>query len=120
MDELQNMLSQKIGIFYKDQVWKRKVFDKIVEYYRSLDMIDFHIYNSWDARIVLTDKTEILFVEANEKCRGHKFSKVIIQPGVDQLIIDNIIRPCILPFINGKYYITDILQEYNINKGEIS
>lgn len=109
MDQLQNMLSQKIGIFYKDQVWKRKVFDKIVEYYRSLDMIDFHIYNSWDARIVLTDKTEILFVEANEKCRGHKFSKVIIQPGVDQLIIDNIIRPCIVPFMGTHCYAFDNL-----------
>lgn len=111
MDQLQNMLSQKIGIFYNDQVWKRKVFDKIVEYYRSLDMIDFHIYNSWDARIVLTDKTEILFVKASDRSKGYRFNKVIIQPEVDQLIIDNVIRSCIVPFMGTCCYTFDIYND---------
>ena len=97
MNQLQYILSQKIGIFYKDTEWKGKIFGEIVEYYSSLDMIDFYRYNSWEARIVLTDKTKIIFVEANGRCRGHRFSKAIIQPEVDQSIIDNVIRPCIVP-----------------------
>ena len=97
MNQLQYILSQKIGIFYKDTEWKGKIFGEIVEYYSSLDMIEFHRYSKWDVRIVLKDNTEIIFVEANERCKGHKFSKAIIQPEVDQSIIDNVIRPCIVP-----------------------
>lgn len=108
MGQLQNILSQKIGIFYKDTEWKGKIFGEIVEYYSSLDIIEFHRYSKWDVRIVLKDNTEIIFVEANERCKGHKFSKAIIQPEVDQSIIDNVIRPCIVPFMGTQCYVFDI------------
>ena len=106
MKELQYILCQKIGIIYKNQKWKKEMFDKIAEHYRSLDMIDFLTYGTWDARIVLKDKTEIVFVEASNRSRGYRFSKVIIQPEVDQSIIDTVIRPCILPFT--QCYVVDI------------
>lgn len=73
-------------------------------------MINYIIYNSWDARIVLKDKTTISFVRADDKCRGYRFEKIIIQPEVDQLIADTVIRPCILPSINNKCYVIDILE----------
>ena len=109
MDQLPNILSQKIGIFYKDTEWKGKIFGEIVEYYSSLNMIEFHRYSKWDVRIVLKDNTEIIFMEANKKCRGYRFSKVIIQPEVDRHIIDNIIRPCIVPFLDAHCYAFDNL-----------
>lgn len=97
MDELQSILCQRIGIFYKDEKWKRKIFDEIADYYRSLDMIDFLRYAMWDARIVLKDGTTICFVRAEGQSKGRRFSKVIIQSGVEQSIIDTIIKPCLLP-----------------------
>lgn len=94
---LQGILCQRIGIFYKDEEWKRKIFDEIADYYRSLDMIDSLTYAIWDAKIVLKDGTKICFVRAESRCKGQRFSKVIIQSGVDQSIIDMIIKPCLLP-----------------------
>lgn len=94
---LQGLLCQRIGIFYKNKKWKRKMFDEIADYYRSLDMIDFLTYAMWDAKIVLKDGTTICFVRAEGRCKGQRFSKVIIQSGVDQSIIDTIIKPCLLP-----------------------
>lgn len=108
MKELQYILCQKIGVFYKNQKWKKEMFDKIAEYYRSLDMIDFLMYGTWDARIVLKDKTTIYFVDANTRSKGQRYSKVIIQQGVDQQIIDTVIRPCVLPFAGTQCYVVDI------------
>ena len=90
MDNLQSMLCQRIGIFYSDNKWAKKIFSKTHDYYRSLDMIDR--INS-TAMIRLKDNTEIVFVRAAENARGHCFSKVILQPGIDKELIDRVIRP---------------------------
>lgn len=108
MEELQYILAQRIGVFYKNQKWKKEMFDKIAEYYRSLDMINSLTYTMWDASIVLKDRTVITFVEANNRSRGCKFSKVIIQPEIEQSIIDTIIKPCMLPFASTQCYVVDI------------
>ena len=108
MKELQYILAQRIGVFYKDEKWKRKIFDEIADYYRSLDMIDFLSYAMWDARIVLKDGTTICFVSAESRCKGQRFSKVIIQSGVEQSIIDAVIKPCISPFASIQCYVVDI------------
>lgn len=97
MDKLQYILCQRIGIFYKDEKWKGKIFDEIADYYRSLDMIDHLSYTMWDARIALKDGTVIYFVRAEGRRKGQRFNKVIIQSGVEQSIIDTIIKPCLLP-----------------------
>ena len=108
MEELKYILAQRIGVFYKNQMWKRDMFDKIAEYYRSLDMIDSLIYAMWNARIVLKDGTVITFVEANNTSRGRRFCKVIVQPEIEQSIIDTIIKPCIVPFAGTQCYVLDI------------
>ena len=105
MDELQNILCQRIGIFYKDEKWKRKIFDEIADYYRSLDMIDHLSYAMWDAKIFLKDGTTIYFVRAEGRRKGQRFSKVIIQSGVEQPIIDTIIKPCLLPLTSMQCFI---------------
>lgn len=111
MEELQYILAQRIGVFYKNQMWKRDMFDKIAEYYRSLDMIDSLTYAMWNARIVLKDETVISFVEANNRSRSCRFFKVIVQPEIEQSIIDTIIKPCILPFAGTQCYVVDIYND---------
>lgn len=108
---LQNILRQRIGIFYKDEEWKRKIFDEIADYYRSLDMINFLSYAMWDTKIVLKDGTTIYFVRAEGRSKGQRFSKVIIQSGVEQSIIDTVIRPCVLPFAGTQCYVVDIYND---------
>lgn len=88
MDSLQRMLCQKIGIFYRDNKWAEKMFNKIYDYYRSLDMIDRVFYLA----IRLKDGSEIIFVRAAENARGYCFSKVILQQGIDNELIDCVIR----------------------------
>ena len=109
MDKLKYILPQKIGAFYKNQKWKKEMFDKIAEYYRSLDMIDFLTYSTWDTRIVLKDGTEIFFVEASDRSRGYKFTKVIVQPEIDLSIYDAVIRHCI--FAVTQCYWVDIYND---------
>ena len=107
MEELQYILAQRIGVFYKNQMWRRDMFDKIAGYYCSIDMIESLTYSMWNARIVLIDGTVITFVEADNRSRSCRFSKVIIQPEVNQAIIDGVIRPC-LPFASTQCYVVDI------------
>ena len=111
MDKLQGILCQRIGIFYKDEKWKRIIFDEIAEYYRLLDMIDYLSYAKWNAKILLKDGTTIYFVRAEGQSRGQRFSKVIIQSGVEQSIIDVVIRPCVLPFASTQCYVVDIYND---------
>lgn len=107
MTELQYILVQKIGVFYKNQKWKKNMFDKIAEHYRSLDMIESLRYAIWDSKIILKDGSGIVFVEANNRCKGQRFTKVIIQPEIDKPIIDTVIKPCILPFAGTQCYVVD-------------
>ena len=88
MNNLQQMLCQRIGIFYKDNKWAAEMFNKIYDYYRSLDMID-RVFSS---AMRLKDNSEIIFVRAAENARGHCFSKVILQQGIDKELIDCVIR----------------------------
>ena len=88
MDSLQRMLCQRIGVFYRDKKWAAEMFNKIYDYYHSLDMIDrvFHL------AIRLKDNSEIIFVKAAENARGHCFSKVILQQEIDKELTDCVIR----------------------------
>lgn len=88
MNSLQQMLCQRIGIFYKDNKWAAEMFNKIYDYYHSLDMID----RVFRLAIRLKDNSEIIFVRAAENARGYCFSKVILQQGIDKELIDCVIR----------------------------
>ena len=88
MDSLRQMLCQRIGIFYRDSKWAAEMFDKIYDYYHSLDMID----RVFRLAIRLKDNSEIIFVRAAENARGHHFSKVILQQGIDEELINCVIK----------------------------
>lgn len=94
---LRQILSQKIGVFYKDREWTYKIFDQIIEEYPS-DYIFRCRHSSSDMSIQFTDGTEVRFVLATESCKGQCFSKVIMQPGIDEDIVNSIIRPQLKDF----------------------
>jgi len=94
MNNLQQMLCQRIGIFYRDNKWAAEIFNKIYDYYHSLDMIDRIYGTTWSSpeTIRLKDNTTIVFVRAAENARGHCFSKVILQQEIDKELIDCVIK----------------------------
>lgn len=96
MDKLQYIFRQNIGIFFKDITWKDNVYNEIKNYYEERECISLTLNFKGSARIELKDGSVIYFVPANDCSRGHRFSKAILQPGIDKEIIDCVIRPSIV------------------------
>ena len=94
MDILTFMLRQSIGIYYKDFDWASRLFNRIIEYYPKEYLVERGIKkNKNNLRIEFKDGSVIKFVYANESSRGYSFSKIIMQPGIDEEIIRDIICP---------------------------
>ena len=94
MDILTFMLRQSIGIYYKDFDWASRLFNRIVEYYPQDYFVERGIKKSKNnPRIEFKDGSIIRFVYANGSSRNYHFSKIIIQPGIDEEIIRCIICP---------------------------
>lgn len=94
MDILTFMLRQSIGIYYKDFDWASRLFNRIMEYYPQEYFAERGIKkNKNNLRIEFKDGSVIRFVYANESSRGYSFSKIIMQPGIDEEIIRDIICP---------------------------
>ena len=104
MDELQYMLHQKIGVFYKDISWKDNIYNEIKNYYEKLEYISL-VWNSKDnTRIELKDGSVIYFVPTDSFSKGRRYSRAILQPGIDEEIIDCVIKRSItIPF----YYVLE-------------
>ena len=92
MSALQYALGQSIGIYYKNREWKDDMFYKIKDYY-TMDFIEYIRNSRYEAKILLKDGTTIKFVDANTNSRGSCFSKIILEPEID----DEVIRARILP-----------------------
>lgn len=92
MSALQYALSQSIGIYYKNCKWKDDMFYKIKDHY-TMDFIEYLSNSKYEAKILLKDGTTIRFVNANTNSRGYCFSKIILEPEID----DEVIRARILP-----------------------
>lgn len=94
MNTLTYMLSQSIGIYYKDFDWASRLFDRIVEHYPQEYFAERGIRKSkLNMRIDFKDGTTIRFVRASESARGCCFSKIIMQPDIDEEIIRCVIYP---------------------------
>lgn len=92
MNALQYALSQSIGVYYKNRKWKDDMFYKIKDYY-PVDFIEYFMNSQYETKILLKDGTTIRFVDANTNSRGSCFSKIILEPEID----DEVIRVRILP-----------------------
>ena len=90
---LPDTLTQNIGIYYKDEDWKCEVFTEIMNYYDSINLTSYVSYGSEKTRIELKDGSIIRFICADNKSRGLRFNKVILQPGIDESIIEQVIKP---------------------------
>ena len=94
MDILTFMLSQSIGIYYKDFDWASRLFNRILEYYPQEYLAERGIKkNKNNLRIEFKDGSVIRFIHASESAKGCCFSKIIMQPGIDEEIIECIICP---------------------------
>jgi hypothetical protein len=109
MSALQYALSQSIGIYYKNYRWKDDMFYKIKDYY-TMDFIEYIGNSRYEAKILLKDGTTIKFVDANTDSRGSCFSKIILEPEID----DEVIRARILPTLKHQNRNVMIISEDEI------
>lgn len=94
MDTLTFGLSQQIGIWYKESDWMFRIFDDIIKHYPPDWFTERGIIRSIrGCYLSFKDGSTIKFVRANENERGHCFSKVIIQPGIDHDFVRQYIMP---------------------------
>jgi len=95
--DIQFELTQRIGVYYIDEEWKRKIFDQIYNYYKSIDFVEHSYYSRGNSTIELKDGSLIHFIPANVNSRGMRHTKVLLQSGIDKQIIDYIIKPTLAP-----------------------
>ena len=90
--DLEFALNQRIGVYYLDNKWKEEMFLKLANYYGNIDIIKSMQHLKNGSRIQLTDGSVIDFVQANENCRGRRYSKIIMQQGISEEFIDCVIK----------------------------
>ena len=95
MEYISRILRQKILVVYRDNEWKNKIFNKILALY-PIDTITKHRLTAYNSYIELVDGTTIRFVYANEHIRGIKANKIIVQNGIDEEILNKVVRPALI------------------------
>lgn len=98
---LSNITSQKIGIFYKDVEWAKKVWDDVVSGLFPNLIAEMRKFKDMrDSIIVLNNGTKIRFVEAVKYSKGCKFDKAYYQPEID----DNFIRDIVMSTVATRHH----------------
>jgi hypothetical protein len=95
--DIQFELTQRIGVYYIDEEWKKEMFDQIYDYYKSIDFVEHSVYSRGNTIIKLKDGSRIHFIPANVNSRGMRHTKVLLQSGIDQQTIDYRIKPTLAP-----------------------
>lgn len=90
------MLTQKIGIWYKDREWRNKVFNEIISNIPE-DSIRKICNNPYDKAIELKDGSTIRMISATESGRGNAVNRSFIQDGISYDVYSTIIYPCTKP-----------------------
>ena len=87
-----NILQQRIGIFYRDIEWRNKVWEKLV-----LSIPTYIIFKSWlnnhEASIYLKDGSIINFVSIKSSCK-QRYDRVCFQPDINDDVLETIVYPC--------------------------
>lgn len=87
-------LARRIGFFYKNEEWAERKFIELCDQYHSdLKRV---IHSRSERRLVFHGGTMILFVPANDSCRGCKFDEIYYQKGIFEDILNVIVRPCLV------------------------
>ena len=87
-------LTRKIGIFYQNKEQAEKKFIELRDQY--LSDLERVIHFRSEYRLVFHGGTMILFVPANDSCRGCKFDEIYYQKGISEDIINIRIKPCLI------------------------
>jgi len=98
MNTLSHITITNIGIFYKDQKWKDDLFEELVREAhecKTLCNVTKNKIQFLDSHININ----IIFVNANEHSRGHRFDRIYYQNDIDQDTFSMIIRPLFIPKI---------------------
>lgn len=86
-----------IGIYYNNFLWGREFFTNIIKNNVNIEDICYlkNSFNCQECR--LKNGNEIRTIRANEHARGYKNTKVFIERGISNEIIDTIIKPSLVP-----------------------
>lgn len=87
-------LSQRIGIFYKDEIWGRECFEKIVSQIPNEYIKDKRI-SKMRCACELYNGDRIVTIGTHEGARGYKVTSAIVQEGIDERLIREVIYPCV-------------------------
>lgn len=86
----------KVGVFYKNEEWVQKWFEKLIEYLDD-NNCQYTLRKSRYQPFVVTlsDGTCIFSCRAAESSRGQALDRAYLQPGIDKDIVDNVIKPTV-------------------------
>lgn len=87
-----NYLSRRIGIWYKDKEWARRIYSELVNHIPN-EAIEKEFRNTISSKIVLKDESTITFLPTIVASRGCFFTENYIQEGIIYSDYVDIIRP---------------------------
>jgi hypothetical protein len=90
-----SIIAQRIGIFYKDLEWVRRIFDEILSMIPE-DAIKMVRKSKFNLIAGLKDGTTIECIKVRDGIRGKKFDKILMQQGIEAVDYNTIIAPCFL------------------------
>ena len=87
-----NILQQRIGIFYRDSEWRNKAYKTLVKTIPT-DIIFKSWLNNHEASIYLKDGSIIDFVSIGSSCK-QRYDRVCFQPDINDDVLETIVYPC--------------------------
>lgn len=99
-----NVLQQRIGIWYKDDAWRDRIFKEILSNIPK----DSILKVTKNREIILKDNSKITMIRANMGGRGQRFNVQFVQRDIDKEIYEDIIVHCICPVHTEPYFVENI------------
>lgn len=90
------IVSQRIGIYYKNRWWAVDLFKTIVSELPD-EIVKCKSMSKYGMFIELKNGTSIRFVSIDSNARGYRFTKMFLESGIDKEYYDCIIRPYLRP-----------------------
>lgn len=83
----------KVGIFYKSAAWADKVFRELMAE-SDIDVVNRFI-NGRERVIYFKDGGFVRMVNVDDRAKGCKFNKIIMEDGIDKEACESIVYPCL-------------------------
>lgn len=72
-----------IGIFYKNEEWKKDIYEKVTKYFIKLECIQWTHFGKYETYIRLKNGITYRFMKADDTARGYKFNYVYVQDDIN-------------------------------------